>query len=66
MPQGKPAGVRCVHLDVQYLCDLYEHPDRPVFCHSFTPSEDLCGTSREDALGHLAKLEELTRPKFVW
>jgi hypothetical protein len=46
MPHGKPAGVRCVHLDVQYLGDLYEHPERSVFCHSFAvrrPLRDFAG-----------------------
>jgi len=65
MPYGKPAGIRCAHLEERNLCALYDHPDRPLYCHSFKPSEDLCGTSRKDALGNLKKLEELTRPGVV-
>ncbi len=65
MPYGKPAGVRCVHLDERNLCELYDHPGRPVFCHSFTSSEDLCGTTREYALAYLVELEERTRPEVA-
>ncbi len=65
MPYGKPAGVRCVHLDERNLCVLYDHPGRPGFCRSYRPSEDLCGTSREFALARLAILEERTRPEVA-
>lgn len=62
MPQGKPAGVRCVQLDANNLCKLFGNPDRPGFCNTLKPGLDMCGTSNEEALNHLAQLELLTRP----
>ncbi|MBS7673106.1 YkgJ family cysteine cluster protein, partial [Vibrio cholerae] len=32
MPQGKPAGVRCVHLSAEQLCQLFGQPQRPAVC----------------------------------
>ena len=29
MPEGKPAGVRCVHLDEQNRCAIFGRPERP-------------------------------------
>ena len=29
MPLGKPAGVRCVHLSAEQLCQLFGQPQRP-------------------------------------
>ncbi len=28
MPEGKPAGERCLHLTVDNLCDLFGKPER--------------------------------------
>ncbi|MEI0618555.1 YkgJ family cysteine cluster protein, partial [Pseudomonas aeruginosa] len=30
MPAGKPAGVRCLHLDENHLCGLFGRPERPA------------------------------------
>lgn len=60
MPDGKPAGVRCVQLDEQQRCRLFGHPDRPAVCASLQPSPAMCGTSREEALAGLARLEQQT------
>jgi len=30
MPQGKPAGERCLHLSVEQLCLLFGQPERPA------------------------------------
>lgn len=62
MPQGKPAGVRCVQLDSNNLCKLFGTPDRPGFCNTLQPTAQMCGTSNEAAFSHLAELEILTRP----
>jgi uncharacterized protein len=62
MPQGKPAGVRCVQLDELERCRLFGDPRRPAVCRSLQPSLALCGESREDALVHLTWLEARTRP----
>ena len=62
MPQGKPAGVRCVQLDAQQRCQLFGQPQRPAVCASLQPGLPMCGQSREQALAWLAALETQTRP----
>ncbi len=60
MPQGKPAGVRCVQLSADNRCLIFGHPDRPSVCASLKPSLDMCGESREQALRWLGVLERQT------
>jgi uncharacterized protein len=62
MPLGKPAGVACVQLDAQYRCKLFGQPSRPTVCISLMPSMQMCGNTREDAMGYLTRLEQLTQP----
>lgn len=62
MPQGKPAGVACAHLTVDYLCELFGLPERPTVCGSLQPSVAMCGQNREEALAYLHELERLTQP----
>ncbi|MDZ7592709.1 MAG: YkgJ family cysteine cluster protein [Rubrivivax sp.] len=62
MPQGKPAGVRCVQLDAQQRCRLFGQPERPAVCASLKPALQMCGESREHALTWLARLEVATVP----
>lgn len=62
MPQGKPAGVRCVQLLPDLRCALFGRPERPAVCVGLRPSEEMCGTTREGALAFLAALELNTRP----
>lgn len=62
MPDGKPAGVRCVQLDEQQRCRLFGDPRRPAFCGSLQPSAEMCGDNREHALQWLGELERQTRP----
>jgi len=62
MPNGKPAGVRCVQLDEQDRCRIFGDPRRPAVCASLQPSEDMCGDSREQAMRWLSGLEAQTRP----
>jgi len=61
MPHGKPAGVRCVQLLPDYRCALFGKPERPAFCTSLRPTEEMCGANRDDALDYLKDLEVLTR-----
>jgi len=63
MPEGKPAGVRCVQLTEDNLCKLFGHPDRPAVCVHLCPDPEMCGDAREEALAFLSALEEVTRPK---
>jgi Fe-S-cluster containining protein len=62
MPTGKPAGARCPHLTDDLRCGLFGKPERPPVCGSLKPSREMCGSSREEALAYLARLEELTKP----
>lgn len=62
MPDGKPAGVRCIQLTPGNRCRLYGRPDRPTVCVRLRPSEEMCGQSTEHALVWLAELERATSP----
>ncbi len=64
MPDGKPAGVRCIHLDEHERCGLFGFPGRPAVCASLKPSVEMCGATREYALQRLRWLEEQTRPSY--
>lgn len=60
MPDGKPAGVRCVQLDDDDRCRLFGRPERPAVCASLRPEPAMCGGSRTEAMATLARLERLT------
>jgi len=62
MPDGKPAGVRCVQLDGDQRCRLFGLPERPAVCGSLQPQPSMCGTSREQALQWFDLLERQTMP----
>lgn len=62
MPQGKPAGVRCVQLDAEERCRLFDRPERPAVCQSLRPAPDMCGNHRLQALAWLTSLERQTHP----
>jgi hypothetical protein len=61
MPQGKPAGVPCPHLDESLRCRLFGQPERPAVCGSLQPSHEMCGESREQAMHWITALEIATR-----
>lgn len=60
LPDGKPAGVRCVQLDDDDRCRLFGRPERPAVCGSLRPEPSMCGPSRADAMATLTRLERLT------
>lgn len=60
MPEGKPAGVRCVQLLPDFRCALFGRPERPAVCASLRPSESMCGAHREEAMRFLETLETAT------
>jgi uncharacterized protein len=62
MPQGKPAGVRCVQLDERDRCRIFGQPERPAVCGGLQPSVAMCGDSRTHALLFLNQLEAATAP----
>jgi len=61
MPEGKPAGVRCVQLDESNLCRVFGDSERPAVCSRFSATNEECGDEREEALIALAALEAATR-----
>lgn len=60
MPQGKPAGVRCVQLMDDLRCAIFGDPRRPAVCGGLKPSAEMCGNSRDEAMEYLMRLEALT------
>lgn len=63
MPDGKPAGVRCVQLTHENHCLLFGRAERPEVCGSLRPSLEMCGQSDNEALERLTQLESATRPE---
>ena len=66
MPNGKPAGVRCVQLDANNQCRIFGQPSRPAVCSGLMPSLEMCGAPDGDsghALRWLAQLERETAPQ---
>jgi hypothetical protein len=62
MPNGKPAGVPCVHLDADMNCVLFGDGRRPALCDAFTPERAVCADNRQQAMDRLAQLELLSLP----
>ncbi len=62
MPNGKPAGVRCIQLTKDNHCKLFGKPERPAVCNRLRPSEEMCGHSSQEALIYLTHLERATTP----
>ncbi len=60
MPEGKPAGERCLHLTTENLCDLFGKPERPAVCGGFRAEPEVCGQSRDEAIRILGWLEQMT------
>lgn len=61
MQQGKQAGERCVQLDANNLCLLFNKPERPKVCLDFKPCPIVCGSTNEEAMSNLITLETLTQ-----
>ena len=57
MPDGKPSGVRCIHLMEDYKCALFGDPSRPKVCSDYQAEHEFCGTNRSEALQILYSLE---------
>lgn len=60
MPDGKPAGARCIQLDEQNLCLLFGLSSRPTVCLGFRAMVDVCGSSQDEALWLIGELEMQT------
>jgi len=57
MPDGKPAGVRCIHLSDDLKCSIFTSPNRPKVCDGFKPEKLFCGETAQEAYAILASLE---------
>jgi len=62
MPEGKPAGVRCVQLTDDNRCRVFGLPERPEVCVRLRPAQEMCGETAEHALAYLDELERATAP----
>lgn len=62
MPEGKPAGMRCIQLDEQNRCKIFGLPTRPAVCSSLMPEASMCGDNRQQAMTWLTALEHSTCP----
>lgn len=60
MPEGKPAGIRCIQLTKDNKCKCFGRRDRPKVCQSLQPSIEMCGRTSKEALRYLKELEEAT------
>ncbi|MCU1716901.1 YkgJ family cysteine cluster protein [Pseudomonas sp. 5P_3.1_Bac2] len=60
MPNGKPAGVRCLHLNSENLCGIFGRPERPAVCSAFQADEAVCGNDTAEAIHLLGWLEQTT------
>lgn len=63
MPQGKPAGVRCIQLDSANQCLIFGQPGWPAVCAQLQAAPDMCGADAGHALVFLARLEAQTQPQ---
>jgi Fe-S-cluster containining protein len=62
MPNGKPAGVRCVQLTSDNRCAIFGRPDRPNVCSRLKASPSMCGASRDEAMATLTAMGRATQP----
>lgn len=60
MPEGKPAGLRCVQLDADNRCAIFGQPERPAVCSSLRAEPAMCGVDRRFAMAWLTRLEQAT------
>lgn len=61
MPNGKPAGVRCVNLDENNNCRIHNSANYPEVCRNFKASSEMCGDNADYAFEYLRKLEEFMK-----
>jgi len=57
MPNGKPAGIPCIHLDEAMACGLFGSAERPEVCIRFAPELAVCGNNRDEAMTLITWLE---------
>ena len=62
MPNGKPAGRRCIQLTFENKCQLFGKLNRPKVCSNLRPSEEMCKKTSNEAKTYLTFLEVATSP----
>ena len=62
MPNGKPAGVRCIQLTHSNACAIFGQAERPAVCRLLRPEPVMCGTNAGEAMAFLERLERQTAP----
>lgn len=62
MPFGKAAKIPCIQLTPDGQCALFGKPERPAVCANLQPRLSMCGSSRDEALAILGRLERETTP----
>ncbi len=61
MPNGKPAGIVCIHLDENnFKCRIWNTAEYPKVCKQFAPEMSVCGDTRTQALRLIDELEKYT------
>jgi Fe-S-cluster containining protein len=60
MPNGKPAGVRCIQLTADNRCAIFGRPERPKVCASLRVEPEMCGADSGHAMAYLERLEVAT------
>ncbi|BAJ04282.1 YkgJ family cysteine cluster protein [Shewanella violacea] len=60
MPEGKPAGERCIQLSNDNLCMIFGMKERPDVCSSFSATIDVCGSTNTEAIRLISFLEAQT------
>ena len=60
MPEGKPAGERCIQLSDGNLCMIFGMKERPEVCSSFSATIDVCGSTNAEAIHLISFLEAQT------
>ena len=62
MPNGKPAGVRCLQLDERNRCMIFGKPERPAVCRNLKPEPSMCGNDAAEAMRTIAAWEAASAP----
>ncbi len=65
MPNGKPAGVRCIQLTPDNQCAIFGKPERPEVCIRLRPTHEMCGDTNAQALAWLTWLEQETTVRLL-
>ena len=62
MPNGKPAGVRCIQLDDRNRCLIFGKPERPAVCRNLRPELAMCGDDATEAMSTISAWEIASSP----